>query len=151
MTPILLACASGKFRVAALLNSSCPSRFGAFVGLTREEAEKLIAALPEHLAAMVRLSLETGLRKSNVTGLMWSQVDLKGRKAWIHPDEAKARKAIAVPLSAAAAAVLKEQLAQKRKEQYRDFVFVYRGKPVTQVNGKAWKGALKRAGIEDFR
>jgi integrase len=119
--------------------------------LTREEAEKLIAALPEHLAPMVRFSLETGLRKSNVTDLKWSQVDLEGRKAWIHPDQAKARKAIAVPLSAEAVAVLKEQLPKKRKEEFREFVFVYHGKPVTQVNGKAWKGALKRAGIEDFR
>src|SRR5581483_11189080 len=66
--------------------------------LTRDQAEKLIEALPMHLRAMVRFSLETGLRKSNVTGLKWSQVDLVARKAWIHPDQAKARKAIAVPL-----------------------------------------------------
>jgi integrase len=30
-------------------------------------------------------------------------------------------------------------------------VFVYRGKPVKQVNTKARKAALKRAGIENFR
>jgi hypothetical protein len=37
--------------------------------LTQQEAEKLIAELPGHLAAMVRSSLETGLRRVNVTGL----------------------------------------------------------------------------------
>ncbi len=100
---------------------------------------------------MVRFSLETGLRKSNVTGLKWSQVDLVARKAWIHPDQAKARKAIAVPLSSAAVVVLRERLREKRKDEYREYVFVYHGKPVTQVNGKAWKGALKAVGIEDFR
>jgi integrase len=47
--------------------------------LTREQAERLIAELPEHLAAMARFSLETGLRKSNVTKLEWSQVDLAAR------------------------------------------------------------------------
>jgi integrase len=43
--------------------------------LTREEANRLIGALPEHLAVMARFSLETGLRRANVTGLLWSQVD----------------------------------------------------------------------------
>ena len=110
--------------------------------LTREEAEKLVAELPPHLAAMARFSLETGLRKSNVTGLTWSQVDLVARKAWIHPDQAKARKAIAVPLSAAAVLLLRGQLGK-----HPEYVFTYLGKPVYQVNGKAWKGALDRVGI----
>jgi integrase len=30
-------------------------------------------------------------------------------------------------------------------------VFTYKGKPVTQVNTKAWHKALKRASIENFR
>jgi integrase len=30
-------------------------------------------------------------------------------------------------------------------------VFTYEGHPVEQVNTKAWRHALKRAGIEDFR
>jgi hypothetical protein len=30
-------------------------------------------------------------------------------------------------------------------------VFTYRGKPINQVNTKAWKDALKRAGITNFR
>ena len=78
--------------------------------LTRDEAERLIAELPEHLVAMVQFSLETGLRRANVVGLEWSQVDLARRTAWIHPDQAKARKAIAVPLSAAAVVVLRGQI-----------------------------------------
>jgi integrase len=114
--------------------------------LTREQAERLLAELPEHLAAMVRFSLETGLRKSNVTRLTWSQVDLVNRRAWIHPDQAKARKAIGVPLSSAAVVVLRQHLGK-----HAEYVFTYRGKPVTQVNGKAWKAALKRAGISNFR
>mgnify|MGYP003693677133 CR=1 FL=1 len=62
--------------------------------LTRDEAQRLLAALPEHLADMAAFSLATGLRAANVTGLQWSQVDLTRRLAWIHPDQAKARKAI---------------------------------------------------------
>jgi len=40
--------------------------------LTREEADRLIGALPQHLAAMARFSLETGLRRSNVTEMVRS-------------------------------------------------------------------------------
>ena len=114
--------------------------------LTRDEADRLIGELPEHLKAMVRFSLETGLRRSNVTGLEWSQVDLARRTAWIHPDQAKARKAIAVPLSAAAVVVLRDQIGK-----HPTYVFSFRGKPVHQVNTKAWRLALVRAGIAEFR
>ena len=114
--------------------------------ITQDEAQRLIATLPEHLAAMVRFSLETGLRRSNVTGLQWSQIDLTRRTAWIHPDQAKARKAIAVPLSAAAVIVIREQIGK-----HPTHVFSYRGRSVTQVNTKAWAAGLKRAGISDFR
>ena len=114
--------------------------------LTKEEAERLLSELPAHLVAMVRFSLETGLRQSNVTGLQWSQVDLERRTAWIHPDQAKARKAIAVPLSARAVLVVREQVGNHPVQ-----VFTYEGKPVVQVNTKAWRSALQRAGIENFR
>ena len=59
---------------------------------------QLLSCLPEHLADMAAFTLATGLRRANVTGLQWSQVDLVRRLAWIHPDQAKARKAIPVPL-----------------------------------------------------
>ena len=114
--------------------------------ITREDADRLVAALPEHLAAMARFSLETGLRRSNVTGLEWSQVDIARRTAWVHPDQAKARKAIAVPLSATAVALIRGQAGKHPTR-----VFTYRGKPVSQVNTKAWRAALVRCGIENFR
>jgi len=37
--------------------------------LTRAEAQRLLAELPEHLADMAAFSLATGLRAANVTGL----------------------------------------------------------------------------------
>lgn len=79
--------------------------------------------LPEHLAAMVRFSLETGLRQSNVTGLLWSQVDLVRKVAWIHADQAKARKAIGIPLSDVAVMVIRNQIGR-----HETHVFSYKGK-----------------------
>ena len=36
-----------------------------------------MAQLPPHLAAMMRFTLATGLRETNVMQLQWSQVDLR--------------------------------------------------------------------------
>ena len=38
-----------------------------------------------------------------------------------------------------------------RLESIRFYVFSYRGNPIKQLNTKAWRKALERAGIEDFR
>ena len=60
--------------------------------------------------------------------------------------QAKARKAIGVALNAEAMLVLRRQM-----RKHEQLVFTYRDKRVTQVNTKAWKQALERAGITDFR
>lgn len=114
--------------------------------ITRNEADRLVEALPVHLSDIVRFSLETGLRRSNVTGLQWSQVDLARRMAWIHPDQAKARKAIPVPLSTVAVLTLRKQIGL-----HHTHVFTYKSKPITQVNTKAWRKGLVQVGIENFR
>ena len=114
--------------------------------ITREEAERLLSYLPPHQAAMARFALATGLRQRNVSHLEWAQVDLKQQMAWIHPEQAKARKAIGVPLNAEAMSVLRACLGQHDR-----YVFTWKGKPIIQVNTKAWRAALCRAGVENFR
>ncbi|WP_244073682.1 site-specific integrase [Nitrosomonas sp. PY1] len=114
--------------------------------LSATQASILIQELPQHLADMVTFSLATGLRRSNVTKLEWSQVDMQRNVAWIHGDQAKAGKPIHVTLNATAIAVLTRQIGKHPRS-----VFSYKGKPITQVNTKAWYKALKRADIEDFR
>jgi integrase len=95
---------------------------------------------------MVRFSLTMALRSANVTKLEWSQVDLTRRVAWIHMDQAKAGRPIHVTLNATAMEVLAKQIGK-----HRTSVFGYKGKPVTRVNTKAWRRALQRAGIKNFR
>jgi integrase len=106
----------------------------------------IIHELPEHLEAMVRFTLSTGLRESNVTGLQWDQIDMQRRCAWVHADQAKGKKAIAVPLNNDAIVVIRQQIGK-----HNTHVFTYKGKPVTRANNHAWEKALIRAGITDFR
>ncbi len=118
-----------------------------FRWLTKGEARLLIAELPEHLADMTRLALATGLRRSNITGMTWHNVDIDRRIAWIWPDEAKAGKPIAVPLNDDALAVLKRRNSDPSRDAR--FVFTYRGNPINHVTTKAWVKAIERAGIEE--
>lgn len=114
--------------------------------ITREEAKRLLSCLPAHLQAMAAFSLATGLRRANVTGLEWSQVDLSRRVAWIHGDQSKSGRPIGVPLNQEAVAVLQSQIGKHEK-----YCFTYKGKKVHETNTKAWRKALRQAGIEDFR
>jgi len=99
-----------------------------------------------HLGEMAMFALATGLRAANVTRLTWEQVDLSRNLAWVHPDQAKARKAISVPLNAEAVLLIRKQLGR-----HATHVFSFKGQRITQVSTKAWYKALKRAGTTDFR
>lgn len=114
--------------------------------LTTDEARRLLKELPSHLADMAEFTLATGLRASNVKELEWSQIDLARRVAWIHPEQAKAGKAIPVPLNEMALEVLR-----RRQGEHSTWVFTFHGSPIGQHNTKAWKKALERAQIQDFR
>lgn len=113
--------------------------------ITYQQAEQLFRHLPAHQIGPVAFALETGLRKSNVAGLRWDQVDLERAIAWIHADQAKGRRAIGVPLSPTALLVLRGQ-----RGKHPSAVFTYRGEPINQLNTKAYRRALKAAGIHDF-
>lgn len=118
--------------------------------LTKDEARTLLEALPAWLAQMARFSLATGLRQSNVVALEWSQIDIDRRVAWIHPDQAKARRAIGVPLNADAMSVIR---AQRGKHAVRVFLGPDM-KPMEAFPSAArtaWEKACQASGITNFR
>lgn len=114
--------------------------------LTPDEAKALLGELPEHQRELALFALATGLRQGNVLGLEWAQVNLDLRHAWVKGTESKNRRPISVPLNDTAVACIKRQVGKHPTR-----VFAYRGQPINWVNTKAWKAALERAGIEDFR
>ena len=73
-------------------------------------------------------------------------MDLDTGHAWVDADQSKNDKPIAVPLNATALEVLRRQLGKHARR-----VFTYAGKPLANANTRAWRRALKRAGIENFR
>jgi integrase len=113
--------------------------------LTEEEEARLLAVLPQHVKQMVKFSLSTGLRKANVTGLTWSQIDISRKCAWIHPDQAKAGNAIPVPLNQESLEIIREQIGK-----HITHVFTYRGKPIEEP-ARYWSKWTKQAKVENFR
>ena len=72
--------------------------------LTQEEADRLIAVCPPHLASMARFALATGCRAREITGLEWDRVDLARQTAWLN--RTKNGTPRGVPLNRDAVAVL---------------------------------------------
>lgn len=157
----LLRCAANEWRwIAKAPNIKCPVPKNKRIRwLTKEEAANLIRELPEHMKPVVIFALATGLRRSNITDLEWSQIDMQRKVAWIHPEDAKAGRAIGVALNESARKVLLSQMGKHKR-----WVFVHtessvrpdgtRTKAVRKMRSDAntaWRAALRRAGIENFR
>lgn len=114
--------------------------------ITPEQVTALLAQLPAHQRDLVLFALATGLRQANVLKLTWQQVDLVRQTAWIPAEMAKNNEDIHVSLSRFALEVLQRQLGK-----HPEFVFTYSGKPIKWANTRAWKLALARANIDNFR
>lgn len=113
-----------------------------------EEAQRLVNALENlpYMQHLVIFSLATGLRQANVLNLKWEQIDLRRQVAWIYPDQAKAGKAIGVPLNQTAMQVLMD------RPRVSDYVFTHSGGgKVKAISNRVWREALDKAGITDFR
>ena len=122
-----------------------PETEGRIRWITPDEANALLRELPEHLRRMARFTLATGLRRRNVTHLEWQHVDLPRGVAHVTADQAKAKRAIGVPLNGDALAVLDECQGDHPR-----FVFVYENQPVLRTGTKAWTKACARAGLTDL-
>lgn len=76
--------------------------------------------MPDHFKPVVLFALATGLRRSNILDLEWSQIDIQKKIAWIHPEDAKGGRAIGVALNDTACSVLRGQIGKHNR-----WVFVH--------------------------
>ena len=95
---------------------------------------------------MAQFSVATGLRQANITRLQWKQISLERRHLLISGSDHKNGRPHSVPLNEAALDVL-----QRRQGDHPSHVFTFEGNPIVEFNTKAWRNALLRAGIHDFR
>lgn len=117
--------------------------------LSDDEVRALFDELAPHLRPAYLFALATGLRASNVLGLRWDQVSMGQRLVSVPASRAKARRAIPVPLNAAAMLVIQQQMAARDADADCPFVFPGpSGDRITRASNKGWRGARRRAGVD---
>jgi integrase len=106
--------------------------------ITWEEQDRLFPMLPPHLGRMVLFAVNTGLRDSNVCGLMWRwevAVPEVGRSVFVIPPEAfKTKRSHVVILNDAEWSIIETQ-----REKHEVWVFPHRGKRIHNMNNTAWQ------------
>ena len=118
--------------------------------LSWEEQTRLFRELPPHLARMALFKVNTGTREQEVIGLRWDwevPVPELGTSVFIIPgDRVKNGDDRLLVLNRVAQSVIEDV-----RGDHREFVFTYRGRPVTVMNNTAWQRARKRVGLPQVR
>ncbi|MET0025669.1 MAG: site-specific integrase [Sedimenticola sp.] len=103
----------------------------------------------DHLTPMVLLSINTGMRRGEVFGLHWSDIDFNNNSLVVHGYKAKSGKTRHLPLNTEARCVLKSW--QKQQSSELDLVFPGRSGKAFNTIKKAWGAILIKANIQNFR
>lgn len=114
--------------------------------LTQEEYEALLSRCSPRLSALVKLAYWTGMRRGEILGLRWDQVDLKNKVVTLEASDTKTQEKREVPLT--------EELVEIIKKIPRTlgvpYVFTHKGQRIKNIKTAFWN-AVRAAGIKDFR
>ena len=121
--------------------------------LSDEERERLLVACRSsesvHLFTIVTLALSTGMRRGEILGLSWENVDLQNRRITLTRTKNGERRV--VPLVGKAFELIKN-LYLKLEPEGKDLVFPSPNNPMQPISIRtAWETAIKRGKIENFR
>lgn len=122
--------------------------------LTADEVDALMDVLPDRLWAVVVVALNTGLRKSELRRLEWSDVDLRGRVLMVRhkgEEHTKSRKERVVDLNGVAVETLRLHRVAMRKRFGRVPEHVFVTEDGTRLGNnllRDLRGVYKDAGIQ---
>jgi len=116
--------------------------------LTWEEQDALLKELPAHLERMAMFCINTGLRDTQICNLQWSwKVNLGETSAFIIPSRfTKNGDEHLCVLNKIASSTIDELQTGSS-----DYVFTYKGKPITRMLNSGWKKSRIQAGVPDVR
>ena len=114
--------------------------------LSWAEQDRLVKALPRHLADAVLYAVNTGCREQEVCRLRWDwEVDLPNMETSVFVLPASITKTSTervVVLNTVARRVI-----ESRRGMHKEFVFTYRGSPVGKLRSTAWRRAWTVTGL----
>lgn len=108
------------------------------------EEDLLLQAASEHLRGMIIAALDTGMRRGEITGQRWEDIDFSRKLLSVTRSKTPEGEARELPLTKR----LYELLLSGRKDS--GIVFGYQGEPVRIIK-RSWKSALRRAGVRHLR
>lgn len=120
-----------------------------------EEQDRLIQALPDHLARMALYGANTGCREAEICGLRWEWEwrttikDLQGR-VFILPGDAELTSRSSVKSRRDRLVVLNDvakSVVDSRRGDHATHVFAYKGKPMDRMNSSGWRKGWAGAGL----
>jgi integrase len=111
-----------------------------------EEYEAVRACLPGWAADVLDFGYYSGWRRSEVTGLTWSEIDLPGRRVRLDPDRSKNKETRVLPLMGFGLEVVERRVQARRSGL--DLAFHRSGHPILSTSWwKTWRRATERAGL----
>jgi integrase len=108
-----------------------------------EELPLLEHAAP-HLRSMIMAALDTGMRRGEITGQRWEDIDFSQRVLFVTRSKTPEGESREIPLTNR----LLKWLSENRQRE--GIVFPYEGQQVRIIK-RAWKTALKNAGLRHVR
>ncbi len=122
--------------------------------LTDGERVRLVAALKQsrnpYIYTAFVLAITTGARQGEIMGLRWDQIDFHRRTILLRDGETKNNEGRVLPLVGEAHDLLLRMSKVRKIDDARVFPVPSEGRPFASLR-EAWRRALARAEIEDFR
>jgi integrase len=112
--------------------------------LTIPEYQNLVENASLHLRPLLIVGFHTGMRRGELLGLKWSYIDRENGFIRLPAEVTKEKKAKNIPINR----YVHEALSRLPHAMHHDYVFTYRGKPITRDPTAALKGACRLAGID---
>jgi len=116
--------------------------------LTEDEWHRLYESAAPHIKPILLIAYQLGPRLGEIMKLTWDRVDLQRGFIKLRSTDTKTKEARLVPLTEESRKCLIE--LSKVRSLSTSRVFLYDGKPINEIKN-AFKTALRRAGVEDFR
>jgi len=110
--------------------------------LTQDEFVKLVEAASSHLKAIIQIAVFTGLRKSDLLKLKWSNIDFENKRIRVHVT--KTNEIRFVPMNDLVIEIL------QNLPRNGEYVFTYKGKRIKDIK-RAFTTACIKAGIRDLK
>jgi integrase len=113
--------------------------------LTTGEYLRLLDKAQSHLKPILIIAFNTAMRRGEILGLKWSNIDADGNFIRLSEDMTKEHREKSIPINQH----VREVLNKIPRPIHHNFVFTYHGKPINIESGikKSFKKACKEAGI----